>query len=130
MKLIFATGNEGKMKEIRAILKDLPLEILSLKEAGIAVDIDENGETFEENAVIKVKAVKAVLGEEPVILMSDDSGLVVDAMDGQPGVHSSRFMGEDTSYHIKNAEIIRRVNAAPEGNRACRFCCVIAALLT
>ena len=118
MKLIFATGNEGKMKEIRAILKDLPLEILSLKEAGIAVDIDENGETFEENAVIKVKAVKAVLGEEPVILMSDDSGLVVDAMDGQPGVHSSRFMGEDTSYHIKNAEIIRRVNAAPEGNRA------------
>ena len=130
IKLLFATGNKGKMKEIREILADLPFEIYSLSEAGISADIEENGSTFEENAVIKVKAVREALshGDFQVIL-SDDSGLEVDALDKAPGVHSSRFMGEDTSYHVKNAELIRLVNALPEKPRTCRFRCVIAAIL-
>ena len=106
-RIVFATGNEGKMKEIRLILADLGMEILSMKEAGADPEIVEDGKTFGENAEIKAKAVWAETGG---IVLADDSGLVVDCLNGEPGIYSARYMGEDTSYEIKNQTIISRVN--------------------
>jgi XTP/dITP diphosphohydrolase len=125
-KIIFATSNEGKMKEIREILKGLEIELLSLKEAGLNPDIEENGETFEENAIIKAKTVMELTGE---IVLADDSGLEVDYLDKAPGVYSARFMGEDTSYEIKNQYIIDQLKTAKEEERSARFVCVIACAL-
>lgn len=127
MKIIFATGNEAKMKEIRAILADLGAEVLSMKEAGIDIPIEEDGLTFEENAVIKAKAVQACVQE--AIVLADDSGLEVDYLDKQPGVYSARYMGEDTSYEVKNAAIIRKLAGAVGEERSARFVCAIAAAL-
>ena len=123
-KIIFATGNEGKMREIREILKDVDAQILSLKEAGIHADIVEDGKTFEENAVIKAKSICEITGE---IVLADDSGLEVDYLNKEPGVYSARYMGEDTSYRIKNASLIRRLEGVPDEKRTARFVCVIAA---
>lgn len=123
-KIIFATTNENKMKEIRMILADLPYEIVSLKEEGIKVDIEENGTTFEENAVIKAKAICEMTG---MITLADDSGLEVDYINKEPGVYSARYMGEETSYHIKNQSLIDRLKEAEGEQRSARFVCVIAA---
>lgn len=119
-RIIFATGNEGKLREIREILSDLPYEVISMKEAGIRADIEENGTTFLENALIKARAVRDASGE---ITMADDSGLVVDAMGGEPGIYSARWLGEDTPYSIKNAEILRRLEGVPDEDRGARFVC-------
>lgn len=123
-KIIFATGNEEKMREIREILASLPVEVLSMKEAGIQADIIEDGKTFEENAVIKAKAI-AQLSEE--IVLADDSGLVIDYLNGEPGIYSARYMGEDTSYRIKNENLIQRLEGVPDEERTARFVCAIAA---
>ena len=123
-RLIFATGNEGKMREIREILKDLDYEILSLKEAGIDVDIVEDGETFEENAIIKATTVMKACGE---IVLADDSGLEIDYLNKEPGVMSARYMGENTSYRIKNQILIDRLDGVPKEKRTARFVCVVAA---
>ncbi len=123
-KLIFATGNENKMKEIRMILGDLDYEILSMKEAGIDVDIIEDGKTFEENAMIKAKAISKIAN---CLVLADDSGLEVDYMDKQPGIMSARWMGEDTSYRIKNQKIIDNLEGVPKEQRTARFVCAIAA---
>ena len=127
MKIVFATGNAGKMKEIRMILADLNAEVLSMKEAGIDIDVVEDGVTFEENAIIKAKAVRACIPD--AIVLADDSGLEVDYLDKQPGVYSARYMGEDTPYEIKNAAIIRKLVHAKEEERTARFVSVIAAAL-
>ena len=113
-KIIFATSNEGKMREVREILKGLKAEVLSMKEAGVSVDIVEDGDTFEANAKIKARAVWEKTGG---IVLADDSGLAVDYLNGEPGVYSARYMGEETSYEIKNWNLIHR------------FVCVIAAAL-
>ena len=126
MRIIFATGNEGKMREIRMIMEDLGLEILSMKEAGLKADIEENGTTFEENAVIKAKGV-AELCED--IVLADDSGLEIDALNKEPGVLSARYMGEDTDYHIKNMSLVNRLEGVPDEQRTARFVCAIAAAL-
>lgn len=123
-KLIFATGNENKMKEIRMILGDLDYEILSMKEAGIDADIVEDGKTFEENAIIKATAISKLSG---CLVLADDSGLEVDYMDKMPGIYSARWMGEDTSYRIKNKAIIDKLEGVPDGKRTARFVCAIAA---
>ena len=123
-KIIFATGNEGKMREVRMILQDLGVEILSLKEAGIAADVEENGTTFEENAVIKATEIMKMCGE---IVLADDSGLEVDALNKEPGIYSARYMGHDTSYHIKNKSLIDRLEGKSGEERNARFVCVIAA---
>ena len=123
-KIIFATGNEGKMKEIREILGDLDAEILSLKEAGIDVDVEEDGSTFEENAIIKAKAISAKAG---CLVLADDSGLEIDYLDKEPGVYSARYMGEDTPYTIKNNKLIERLDGVAKEDRTARFVCVIAA---
>ena len=111
-RIIFATTNENKMKEIREILADFPVEILSLKEAGIQADIDENGSSFEENAAIKAEAIERMTG---AIVLADDSGLEIDYLNGEPGIYSARYMGEETSYHIKNANLIERLTEVVRG---------------
>lgn len=125
-KIIFATGNEGKMREIRMILGDLGVPVLSLKEAGIHADIEENGKTFEENARIKACAISKMTGG---IVLADDSGLVIDYLNGEPGIYSARYMGEDTSYDIKNNNLIERLSGVPEEKRTARFVCAVAAAL-
>lgn len=126
MNIIFATGNQGKMKEIRLIMEDLQLEVLSMKEAGIEVDVEENGQTFEENAMIKAAAIaKEVNG---AIVLADDSGLEIDYLNKEPGVHSSRYLGEDTSYDIKNQHILDLLDGVEQEKRTARFVCTIAAL--
>lgn len=123
-KIIFATTNEGKMKEIRMIMEDLDVELLSLKDAGIHADIEENGKTFEENAIIKAKAICELTGE---MVLADDSGLEVDYMDKAPGVFSARYLGEDTPYDIKNRAILDNLKNAVGSERSARFVCAIAA---
>lgn len=122
-RIIFATGNEGKLREIRDILSDLDYEVVSMKAAGITADIVEDGTTFEENAIIKVKAIHELTGE---MVMADDSGLEVDYLNKEPGVYSARYMGEDTSYHIKNMSLVERLEGVPDEQRTARFVCVIA----
>ena len=125
-RIIFATGNAGKMREIREIMADTGAEILSMKEAGLTADIEENGKTFEENAIIKAKAIAALTDD---IVLADDSGLEVDYLNKEPGVYSARYLGEDTSYEIKNQAILDRLAGVPKEKRTARFVCAIAAAM-
>lgn len=124
-KIIFATGNEGKLREIRMMLDDLGVCVQSMKEAGITVDIEENGTTFEENAIMKAKAIMELTNQ---VVLADDSGLEVDALNKEPGVYSARYMGYDTSYHLKNQNLIERLEGKRGIERSARFVCVIAAV--
>lgn len=137
--IIFATGNEGKMKEVRDILSDLGVRVLSLKEAGIEADVEENGRTFEENALIKAEGIARWCRENGIpkcpersaaefIVLADDSGLEVDRLNKEPGVYSARYMGYDTSYREKNANIISRLEGVAKEERTARFVCAIAAV--
>lgn len=132
-KIIFATGNEHKMIEIREILSDLGMEILSQKEAGIKADVVENGTTFEENALIKATEIAKIASQMPeyrnTVILADDSGLEIDYLNKEPGVYSARYMGEDTSYDIKNQNLIDRLDGVPKEKRTARFVCAIAAVL-
>ena len=121
-RIIFATGNEGKMREIRMILGDLGVPVVSMKEAGAAADIEENGTSFEENAIIKARTIMKKTGE---ITMADDSGLEIDALGGEPGIYSARYMGEDTSYDIKNNLLLDKLKGVPDEKRTARFVSVI-----
>lgn len=131
MKVIVATGNEGKVREIREILRDMDACVVTMKEAGFFVEPKEDGSTFLENAVIKAKAVAKEAAKNDVwkdaIVMADDSGLVIDALNGEPGIYSARYLGHDTSYRIKNADLIRRLSGIPDGQRSARFVCAVAA---
>ena len=128
MRIIFATGNEGKLKEIREIMGDLGLEIVSMKQAGIKADIVEDGKSFKENALIKAKTISKLAPGE--LVMADDSGLVIDALNGEPGIYSARYMGEDTSYDIKNNAILERMAGVEGDKRSARFVCAVAAAIT
>ena len=132
-KIIFATGNEHKMIEIRAILSDLGAEILSQKEAGIKADVVEDGATFEENAMIKATEIAKIANQMPeyknAVVLADDSGLEIDYLNKEPGIYSARYMGEDTSYHIKNVNLIGRLEGVPDEKRTARFVCAIAAVV-
>lgn len=123
-RIIFATGNQNKLKEIRAILP--AFDIISAKDAGVSLDIEENGKTFKDNAYIKARAVWDITGG---IVLSDDSGLEVDYIGGEPGVYSSRYMGADTPYTIKNQNIIDRLRYAKGSERSARFRACICAIL-
>lgn len=125
-KIIFATGNKGKIKEIKSILADLKWEVISMEEAGFNEEIEETGVTFRENAMLKAKAVWDQCGG---IVLADDSGLEIDYLDGEPGVYSSRYLGSDTPYEEKNKIIIERLKNAGEEERTARFISVIAAVL-
>ena len=137
-QIIFATGNAGKMKEIREILNGTGWNVLSLKDAGIDAEIEENGTTFEENAKIKAEGIRnwclengipgcSGISAKEIIVLADDSGLEIDWLGGEPGIYSARYMGEDTSYHIKNASLIERLNGVPDEKRTARFVCAVAA---
>ena len=117
------------MREIREILRDMDAEILSMKEAGIAVEIEENGNTFEENAAIKAQAVSAAAKEQGAIVLADDSGLEIDYLNKEPGIYSARYLGEMTPYAVKNQNLIDRLEGVPDNKRTARFVCAIAAAL-
>lgn len=124
-KIIFATGNQDKMKEIRMILEDLGIPVSSMKEAGIDVDIVEDGTTFEENAMIKAEAIAKLTD---AIVLADDSGLEIDYLNKEPGIYSARYAGTDTSYEIKNNLLLQRLEGVPDEKRTARFVCAIAAV--
>lgn len=125
-KIIFATGNKNKMREIRDILSDLGMEILSMKEAGIDKEINEDGKTFEENALIKARTVAE---DTDAVVLADDSGLEIDYLNKEPGIYSARYLGEDTSYEIKNQALLDRLSGVKKEDRTARFVCAIAAVL-
>lgn len=127
MKIVFATGNNDKMREVRQILGGLDAEIKSMKEVGVDIDIDENGSTFEENALIKARAVASVCKDS--IVLADDSGLEIDYLGKEPGIYSARYLGRETSYTEKNTIILEKLNGVPENERTARFVCAIAACL-
>ncbi len=135
MRIVFATGNKDKMKEIRRILGDLDAEILSMKEAGVFEDVVEDGTTFTENAAIKASAIYKLLEEKDpeaakeTVVLADDSGLEVDFLGGEPGIYSARYLGKDTPYTEKNRIIIERLKDAEGEERSARFVCAIAACL-
>ena len=126
IKIVFATGNQDKMREIREIMADMDVEVVSMKEEGIHVDVVEDGTTFTENAIIKASAIAKYTD---AIVLADDSGLEIDYLDKAPGVYSARFMGEDTSYTIKNQALIDKLEGVPKKDRTARFVCAIAAVL-
>lgn len=125
-RIIFATGNQDKMKEIRMILQDLGMPIYSMKEAGVETEIVEDGISFEENAQIKARAISRVLPQD--IVLADDSGLEIDYLDKAPGIYSARFAGEDTSYDVKNRIFLDKLEGVPDDKRTARFVCAIAAV--
>lgn len=125
-KIVFATTNEGKVKEIKEILKDFPIEVVSMKEMGITADIEENGTTFEENSLIKARALAKLTG---LPALADDSGLEVDYLNGEPGIYSARYLGRDTDYDYKNNYIIDKLSGAKGEDRSARFVCVISLVL-
>lgn len=125
-KIIFATGNKDKMREIREIMADMEVEISSMKEAGIDVEIIEDGQTFEANARIKAETIAK---HTDAIVLADDSGLEIDYLNKEPGVYSARYMGENTSYTIKNQALLDRLAGVPKEKRTARFVCAIAAVL-
>lgn len=123
MKILMATSNQDKIREIRQILKDTDMEVLSLTEAGIEKDIEETGTTFEENAALKAESIRDLTG---TVTVADDSGLVIDYLDGAPGIYSSRFMGVDTPYPEKNGAILEKMKGVPDEKRSARFVCAMA----
>ena len=120
--LIFATGNAHKAYEVKKMLEGLPVQVLTLHEAGLELDIEETGKTFRENSLIKARAVYAASRHA---VLADDSGIEIDAFGGAPGVYSSRFMGEDTPYPVKCAAILERMNDVPDEERGADFRCVM-----
>lgn len=132
-RIVFATGNQGKMQEIRAILQDTGAEILSMKEAGAFLEIAEDGKSFTENAVIKARAVAQVLFQknefqDDCVVLADDSGLEIDCLDGEPGIYSARYLGEETPFRVKSQDFLRRLEGIEEEKRTARFVCAIAAV--
>lgn len=124
-KIIFATGNQNKMKEIREILSDIDMPVVSMKEEGIDVDVVEDGSTFEENALIKATEIGKIA--KGCIVLADDSGLEIDYLNKEPGIYSARYAGVDTSYDIKNNLLLERLNGVPDEKRTARFVCAVAA---
>lgn len=122
MKIIFATGNENKLREIRQITENMGIEIVSMKDAGYYTEVEETGTTFEENAYLKASAIAKKCN---LPTLADDSGLEIDYLNKEPGIYSSRFMGEDTPYSVKNAELLRRMEGVPDEKRTARFVCAI-----
>lgn len=130
VKIVFATNNKDKLQELNDILKTKlsgdDFEVFSLKDLKIEIDVEENGSTYEENAMLKAEAVHELLND--FIVVADDSGLEVDAMPEELGIHSARFMGHDTDYSIKNNAILEKLEGKGEDERTARFICAIAAV--
>ena len=125
-KIVFATTNAGKIKEIKEILADFDVEVVSMKEMNITTDVEENGATFEENSLIKARAISKLTG---LPALADDSGLEIDYLNGEPGIYSARYLGRDTDYDYKNNYIIDELKDAKDEERSARFVCVISLVL-
>ena len=125
-EIIFATENAGKIREVEAMFEGLGVSVKTMKEAGIRANIIEDGSTFMENAVKKAKTIAAYT---KAIVLADDSGLVIDHLNGEPGIYSARYLGEDTPYDIKNAELLSRMEGVEEDKRSARFVCAMAAVM-
>lgn len=125
-EIVFATGNPGKAREVAMMFADMDVCVKTLHEAGIEAEIVENGSTFMENARIKAKTIARYTDK---IVLADDSGLVIDHLNGEPGIYSARYMGEDTSYDIKNRNILDRMQDVPDEQRSARFVCAMAAVM-
>lgn len=123
MKIILASNNKNKIREVKAILEDLDVDIISMKESGVDMDIEETGSTFEENALIKAREVMKLT---KCITMADDSGLEIDYLNKEPGIYSARFMGHDTPYDVKNKALIDRLQGVEGQDRSARFVAAIA----
>ena len=123
-KLILATSNKDKAREIAEILDGTPFVVTTMKEEGFDPEIIEDGKTFEENALIKARTVHALA--KGAYVMADDSGLCIDALDGAPGIYSARFCGEDSTYPEKFAKIFEMLKDVPEEKRTAKFVCSIA----
>ncbi|MBR0508108.1 MAG: XTP/dITP diphosphatase [Clostridia bacterium] len=126
MKLLLATNNTHKAREIREILDGAFTEIMTMREAGIDLDVVEDGETFRENALKKATETLAVAGDRFDAVLADDSGLCVDAMNGAPGVYSARFSGEAHNDAANNAKLLALLRDVPDAERTARFCCCVA----
>ena len=124
--IILATNNKSKVKEISEMMSGSDITFESLADAGINVEVEETGTTFEENALLKAREICKLSGKPTI---SDDSGLEIDALDGAPGIYSSRFMGEDTSYDIKNNALIEKLENVADPDRTARFRCCMALVL-
>jgi len=123
MQLLIATGNAGKVREYRQLLADVPLEIVGLADVGLdKLDVEETGDTFEANAVIKARAYAKAAG---MMALADDSGLVVDALDGAPGVYSARFGGPGLDDAGRRQHLLKKLQGVPTAERTARFMCVI-----
>ena len=124
MKIIVATKNQGKIKEIKRIFKDIDVEVITQEEAGISIDVEETGDTFEKNALIKARAVSLLCDD---IVMADDSGLCVDALDGRPGVYSARYAGEGATDSEKIQKLLSEMENIED--RRAKFVCSMALIL-
>lgn len=122
-KVIVASNNQHKILEIKEILKEFDLEVVSLKEAGIDIDVEETGTTFMENAWIKAKAIYDIC--EDVLVLSDDSGLSVEVLNGAPGIYSARYSGEHGNSIENNKKLIRELNGVPFKERKAKFVCAM-----
>lgn len=122
--IVFATTNQGKVKEIKELLKDMPVNVLTMEEAGIDIDVEETGTSFKENAILKAETLTAYTD---AIVLADDSGLEIDCLNREPGVYSARYLGKDTPYKEKNAIILNRLKDVPLEQRTARYVCAIAA---
>ena len=123
MRIVIATGNNDKVREINEILKDTDFEAVSMKSIGIDPDIVEDADSFRGNALIKAQAVHALCND---YVIADDSGLCIDALDGAPGIYSSRFCGENSTYQEKFDKIFEMLKDVPEEKRTAHFTCAIA----
>ena len=122
MKIVFATKNKGKVNEVVKIFNTDKIELVTMEQAGIDIDVVEDGTTLEENAEKKAVEIMKASGEAAI---ADDSGLEIDFLDKQPGIHSARFLGHDTPYSIKNAKILDMLKDVPEEKRTARFVCAV-----
>jgi XTP/dITP diphosphohydrolase len=122
-KLLLATTNKGKIKEYRALLSGIPYEILTPTDCGLTADVKEDGETYEQNALLKAITLASISLQ---LTLADDSGLEVEALGGEPGVRSARYAGENKTDAERNSYLLARLNAVPETFRNAQFCCVIA----
>ena len=122
MKVVFATNNEGKLREVKNIFKDLEFEIISLKEINFIEEIEETGSTFEENAFIKADRI---FGQFHIPVIADDSGLMVDQLEGGPGVYSARYAGHNVTYQDNNNKLLNELNEHPAPHAAKFLCCAV-----
>ncbi len=131
MRIIAATGNKDKLVEFREILGS-GVEVISMSEAGADIDIEENGKSFSENSFIKARAVYEHLLKKNMlknsVIIADDSGLEIDALNKEPGIYSARYLGKDTPYTQKNAIILERLKGVPMEKRTARYICAISAV--